>query len=88
MPGCHGFDSGLTHSLLRGGRNHDCEISQEMRRPLLRRKIIKVLIIVKKKSRYQLENPGFDFSGATLDKKYDDFPGLSLMDDLSLAGKI
>jgi len=24
--------------------------------------------------RYQIENPGFDFSGAELDKKYDDFP--------------
>jgi hypothetical protein len=36
--------------------------------------------------RCQLENPGFDFSGATLDKKYDDFPGLP--DDLAQLGEI
>lgn len=34
--------------------------------------------------RYQLENPGFDFSGATLDKKYEDWPGLP--DHLSQQG--
>lgn len=36
--------------------------------------------------RYQLENPGFDFSGATLDKKYEDFPGIHFTEDLSHMG--
>ena len=36
--------------------------------------------------RYQLENPGFDFSGATIDKKYDDLPGMMLPQDLSHIG--
>jgi hypothetical protein len=33
-----GFDPGFPHSLLRGGRNHDCVKSQEMRRPFLSKK--------------------------------------------------